>query len=696
MGLSRADILPIGIVAALAGAALGWNAFVGLSWTPSLIVILPILVMLLAASAYYRVFRPVETKLAEISLYAALWIFFPIFGTRLTYLALTLDIAPRDQLFSTADLMLSFRWADWHSFVFAHPWILWSQTVAYQSSLFQPFVIVPLLAFFAPPKRNAELLTAILVALVITIVVASCTPAYGPAHDAGMWSSLDDLLNAIKSRSPKPLPYNGIIWLPSFHTVMGLLFTWSQRGIRWSFPIFAAINMTMISATLAIGDHYLVDVLGGIAVAIFAQMAHSLYQRAGVCDRAINRRWTRVPMSRAIIPTIISVFAGLTSVYEWAVFCSTFSHPGTIGLNYNAVGTDWMVFHGSARAYLAGHFSITFDGDRFTEYLNSTYHNFLSSPLPFRPWVNPPSLLVLLIPFGALPFFVSLGAFQIASAGALFFATATGDNSIPRSWAAMALVAPAAAVCVVSGQLSFFCAALLIGGMSILPRNPVIAGLLFALLTVKPQFFVFIPVALIAARQWRALSATFFFATLLAGFSVLLVGTDAWTIWLGQTFAGVSGSGSKWVEYGRLWGTSVFASAAALGVPLAVASIIQTVFSVGAALAVFVLYRSAVPPRTKLAFFLSLTILGAPHSSPSDCLLLVLAVFYWLSDAPPGKDNLSAWAVPLLVWILPLFLPAVLTKWGGLLPLIILILLAQFAGSLRRTATDPPIWHSRS
>jgi len=387
------------------------------------------------------------------------------------------------------------------------------------------------------------------------------------------------------------------------------------------------------------------------------------------------------------VPPIILAFAGLISLYEWAVFLSTFSHPGLLGIDYNAVGTDWMVFHGAARAFLAGHFPVTFDGGGFTEYLNTTYRDFLSYPLPFRPWVNPPSLLVLLVPFGLLSFFVSLAAFQILTAGALFIAASAGNNPVPRAWAAAALLAPAAAVCVVSGQLSFLCAALLIGGMNLLPRKPILAGLLFALLTLKPQFFPFVPIALVAAKQWRALMVTFGFAALLAGAGLLLVGVQAWTIWFDQTFAGLSGNGSKWVEYGRLWGTSVFASIAALGVPLAAASVIQMVFSAAAAIAVFAVYRSDLLPGVKLALLLSLAFLGAPHSSPSDSLLLVLATFYWLSSAPPEKGNLTAWAIPLLFWMLPLFLPATLTKWGGLLPAVIVIFLGQIAKALRNPAT---------
>jgi hypothetical protein len=109
------------------------------------------------------------------------------------------------------------------------------------------------------------------------------------------------------------------------------------------------------------------------------------------------------------------------------------------------------------------------------------------------------------------------------------------------------------------------------------------------------------------------------------------------------------------------------------------------VFSAAAAIAVFAVYRSDLLPRVKLALLLSLAFLGAPHSSPSDSLLLVLAVFFWFSSAPP--KNLNAWAVPLLFWILPLFLPATLTKMGGLLPVVIVIFLGQIANALRNPAT---------
>ncbi len=117
-------------------------------------------------------------------------------------------------------------------------------------------------------------------------------------------------------------------------------------------------------------------------------------------------------------PALAALMA-LAALYGWALFVSTFVKPGSIGPNFNAPGTDWMVFHAAARATLDGHIAGIFDGDKFTAFLNAQYKNWLTSPLPFRPWVYPPGFLLLVLPFGAMGFFTAYLLFQFITAGAL-------------------------------------------------------------------------------------------------------------------------------------------------------------------------------------------------------------------------------------------------------------------------------------
>jgi hypothetical protein len=99
------------------------------------------------------------------------------------------------------------------------------------------------------------------------------------------------------------------------------------------------------------------------------------------------------------IPAIVLAVAALGSLYGWALAVSTISHPGSIGLDLDAPGGDWTVFYGAVRALFSGNLELIFDGDRFTAYLNSTFSWWLPRPMPFRPWVYPPSYLLVLRPF---------------------------------------------------------------------------------------------------------------------------------------------------------------------------------------------------------------------------------------------------------------------------------------------------------
>src|SRR5580658_5163872 len=102
--------------------------------------------------------------------------------------------------------------------------------------------------------------------------------------------------------------------------------------------------------------------------------------------------------SRREAVIVATVVCGLFGLYGWAVFFSSFGYDGSIGPRYNAPGSDWMVFHAAARAYLEGHLPLIFNGDWLTARLNASYSAWLSSPLPFHPWLYPPTYLLLVLP----------------------------------------------------------------------------------------------------------------------------------------------------------------------------------------------------------------------------------------------------------------------------------------------------------
>src|SRR5271156_2484881 len=267
------------------------------------------------------------------------------------------------------------------------------------------------------------------------------------------------------------------------------------------------------------------------------------------------------------IPPVLLAVAVIASVYEWALFASTFSYPGTIGPDLNAPGGDWIAFYGAARAFLDGRPDLIFDGNRLTAYLNSAFSWWLSEPLEFRPWVYPPSYLMLVLPFGALPFIAAYLTFQLATAGLL--AAALGLGPDPRNAkflvAVSALLSPAAAFNVVGGQNAFLVSALVVAGFRLIRRPPVAGGALLGALTNKTQFGLLVPIALIAEREWRALVATAMAGLALVLISIPVVGIDLWVQWLRMTTDIYVAGDAKWIEYGRIWGISVFACVAAAG-----------------------------------------------------------------------------------------------------------------------------------
>src|SRR5262249_6352334 len=150
----------------------------------------------------------------------------------------------------------------------------------------------------------------------------------------------------------------------------------------------------------------------------------------------------------------------------------------------------------------------------------------------------------------------------------------------------------------------FLVAAILVAGFRMLGARPLLAGAILGILTFKPQFWLLVPVALLAAGQWRVFFAAVASAGALALASAAIFGIESWVWWIRETLESYASADPKWVEFGRIWGNSVYACAVLLGVPAKLASLLQSGAILGAAAAVFAAFRSRLAPDLKLAVLL--------------------------------------------------------------------------------------------
>jgi membrane-associated phospholipid phosphatase len=136
------------------------------------------------------------------------------------------------------------------------------------------------------------------IALAVTLAISALVPAIGTFYglDAPLsdyptlnmtfyTAQLHDIL-ALRDGSLRHLELfelAGIVSFPSFHAASGVLYLWALWPVRRLGGIAAAMNVWMIIATPVIGAHYVIDVIGGIALA-----AASIWA-AGYCrDRALR------------------------------------------------------------------------------------------------------------------------------------------------------------------------------------------------------------------------------------------------------------------------------------------------------------------------------------------------------------------------------------------------------------------------
>jgi alpha-1,2-mannosyltransferase len=339
---------------------------------------------------------------------------------------------------------------------------------------------------------------------------------------------------------------------------------------------------------------------------------------------------------------------------------------------------DWMVYYTAGRSYLDGNLPLIFDGQRFTAQMNADFAAWLPRPLSFHPWLYPPTYLLLLIPFALLPFATACVIFLMATYGCLLVAVSCVTQAGYRRWLhwLSLTLAPAAWFNIGTGQNAFLTTALLVGGFGLLARRPFVAGMLLGLLSYKPQLWLLAPVALVAARQWRALAGAFAVASGMVLASLVVFGIEPWRAWIEWFVATPPEIYQTWLKWGRLHGESVYTNLVLIGASHGLATTGQMVVTGLAALCVGWCYRRPMPDDLRLAVLLAATVLAAPHVTTYDAVLLVVSATLIFAY---GLDHGFGWfgvIVPVLAWMIQLFNPPDAFRIGLITPLLTVGLIA--------------------
>ena len=305
----------------------------------------------------------------------------------------------------------------------------------------------------------------------------------------------------------------------------------------------------------------------------------------------------------------------------------------------NPTDRDFISFWGAAQLALAGDPAAAYDQAMLHEVqlATVTFVNGQGMPFPY-----PPAFLLLVMPFGLLPFTVSLPLWSAATFTIYFVAV---RRMFPQSgWLAAAF--PPVFINAAIGQNAFVTASIFIGGMLLLQRRPFAAGLLLGCLVIKPQLGLLLPIAFLAARQWRAIAGAALSALGLLALGSVVFGLAATEAWLAQMPLYVTIGRDGLVGWHKM--ASVYAAMRQAGAGLELAFAIHLLVAAAAAFLVWRVWRSDAETSAKAAILAAATLLASPYVFPYDAVLLVVAFFWLAQRGAPALPMTILWCVPLL------------------------------------------------
>ena len=307
------------------------------------------------------------------------------------------------------------------------------------------------------------------------------------------------------------------------------------------------------------------------------------------------------------------------------------------------IGRDFVNTWMGARSTLADGPAVWFDFEAYNAALRAMF----GQGFPEHNWSYPPHLLLFTWPLGRLPYLAALALWTVCGLALYLWTT---NVALRRRWQ-LALFAPAVAINLFAGQTGFFTAALLVGGLGMLDRRPILAGVLFGILTVKPHLGLLLPIALTIDRRWTTIAAATATTAVLAAATAAWFGADVFSAYLRdaapfQWRVLLESSGMVFAIM-----QSVFVNARMAGLPISLCWLLQAIVSAAAVAATIWAFWTRQDATLARALLLTATMLVSPYIFNYDMVALTFAIgaVHDHSKATSLDDRvaLAAWSLPV-------------------------------------------------
>lgn len=381
-----------------------------------------------------------------------------------------------------------------------------------------------------------------------------------------------------------------------------------------------------------------------------------------------TRHWLdreRVRVYSMVALVCYAVYFGI-----WCVRADVLKVEGVFPL-----GGDFVVFWSAAQ--------LTLQGTPLDVYDIATLHKLEVATVPLiaannaiLPWFYPPTFLLFVLPFGLLPYWLAVPVFFGVSVGAFLSVV---RRIVPWREAWLPCVAfPGIAVVLATGQNALLLAACAGLALTKLQSRPVVAGMLLALLTLKPQLALMVPVALVCARAWKTLAAMALTTLGLAAVALGAFGLQSFEAFLHNAGFARSVVESGAVILARM--PTAFALVKMLHGGVVLAYALHLAVALGAAGVVVYAWRRPCAFALQASALLVATLLASAYLYDYDLAFLGLVIAWfgthaWRQGWLPGERELL-----VLLWLLPLAGMLLIQSIGfQLMPVILLLALVQIA-----------------